>query len=93
MFITVTGVYRNGRVELLEVPAALAADENAERQVLVTFLSPPAIDLPARGITEAQAAELRTCLAPFAEDWNDTAMDLYDQYELNHAALARGRTG
>lgn len=89
MFITVAGVYRNGKVELLEAPAALAVDEDAERPVLVTFLSPTAINLPAHRISEAQAAELRARLATFAEDWNDAAMDLYDQYELHHAILAR----
>lgn len=71
MFITVEGVYRNDKVEPLEVPDEIAADESVERRVLVTFLSPTAVNLQARGITEAQAAKLRTRLATFAEDWSD----------------------
>jgi hypothetical protein len=39
-----------------------------ETRVLVTFLEHQAIDLRARGIDEAHAAELRSRLATFAED-------------------------
>jgi hypothetical protein len=59
------GFYRNGRVELTEVPS----DVCDGARVLVTFLKPQDIDLRTRGIDEAHAAELRTRLATFAEDW------------------------
>jgi hypothetical protein len=37
-----------------------------------------AVDLRARGIGEAQAADLRSRLSTFAEDWNRPEMDIYD---------------
>ena len=64
MLISVEGVYRNGKVELKELPANV----NAEMRVIITFIEPKFIDLRARGIDEAQAAELRSRLATFAED-------------------------
>ena len=71
---TVEGIYRNGRVELLQQPA-----EQDEARVLVTFLEPKEIDLPARGISEEQAADLRSRLRTFAEDWDRPEMDVYDE--------------
>jgi hypothetical protein len=55
MLRTIEGVYRNGKVELTEVPS----DVRDEMRVLVTFLEPQPINLRARGIDEAHAAELR----------------------------------
>jgi hypothetical protein len=43
--------------------------------------------ISARGITEEQAAELRARLAPFSEDWDDPAMDAYDNYDAAKARL------
>ena len=37
-----------------------------------------AVDLRAHGIGEAQAADLRSRLSAFAEDWNRPEMDIYD---------------
>jgi len=71
------GVYRNGKIELIEKPASI----NGEKRVIVTFLEPHHIDLQARGIKKKQAAELRNRLATFAEDWNSPEMDVYDNYE------------
>jgi len=36
------------------------------------------VDLRARGIGEAQAADLRARLKTMAEDWNRPEMDIYD---------------
>ena len=72
--ITVEGIYRNGSVELLQHPAACD-----ETRVLVTFLEPKEIDLRERGVGEAQAADLRTRLTTFADDWDRPEMDVYDE--------------
>jgi len=73
MLKSVEGTYRNGRVEVSEVPPGVA-----EGPVIVTFLSPNHVDLRARGIDAAQAADLRARLRAFEQDWNDPAMDAYD---------------
>jgi hypothetical protein len=74
MLKTVEGIYRDGKVELLETPEAIH-----EARVIVTFLPTAGpVDLRARGIDEAHAAELRERLKPFAEDWDRPDMDAYD---------------
>jgi hypothetical protein len=80
---SVEGVYRKGQVELVEAPG----DVRDETRVIVTFLQSGTIDLRARGIDEAQAAELRARLAAFAEDWNSPEMDVYDDYDAARAKL------
>jgi hypothetical protein len=53
MLKSVEGIYRDGKVELLETPGSLE-----EARVIVTFLpSPGSVDLEARGIDEVQAAD------------------------------------
>jgi len=69
------GVYREGKIELLEpVP------EGASGRVIVTFVSSPdaTVDLAARGVDRQQAADLRHRLATFVEDWQRPEMDAYD---------------
>jgi uncharacterized membrane protein len=78
MFQSIQGIYRQGKIELLEVPTDLD-----EAQVIVTFLPPSgapsgAVDLAARGITPEQAADLRDRLQSFNEDWNHPGMEAYD---------------
>ena len=75
MLKSVEGVYREGRVELLE-----PAPEGATGRVIVTFVSSPGkvSDLAERGIGVDQAADLRRRLASFAEDWQRPEMDAYD---------------
>jgi hypothetical protein len=74
MVKSVEGVYRGGKVELLEVPP-----QGAEGRVIVTFLSVPAtVNLTERGIGPTQAADLRGRLAAFTEDWGRSEMDVYD---------------
>ena len=83
MLTTVQGVYRGGRIELAEQPPYMREDT----PVIVTFLAPGAVDLRARGIDEAQAADLRDRLAAFVEDWDSSDMDAYDDYDAARASL------
>ncbi|MFZ2359559.1 MAG: hypothetical protein WA040_09440 [Anaerolineae bacterium] len=53
----------------------------------MTFLEPGSIDLQAQGIGEAQAADLRSRLATFVEDWSNPEMDVYDNYDLVKVGL------
>jgi hypothetical protein len=69
----VEGIYRQGKVELLE-----PAPADIEAKVIVTFLSPGAISLAERAIDEQQAGDLRQRLRAFAEDWDRPEMDVYD---------------
>ena len=62
-------------------------DVREETRVIVTFLAPGHIDLRARGIGEAQAADLRARLATFTEDWDSPEMDIYDNYDTAKATL------
>jgi hypothetical protein len=73
MLKSVEGIYKDGKVELLETP-----DDVEEARVIVTFLpSSGSIDLRARGMTEEEAADLRARLKPFAEDWERPEMAGY----------------
>lgn len=75
MVKSVEGVYRNGKVELLE---PLAEAEGS--RVIVTWVTPAdGVDLRQRGIDETQAANLRRRSAPFAEDWDRPDMAAYDE--------------
>lgn len=82
MLTSVEGVYRNGKIELSELPGEVAE----ETRVIVTFVGPRSIALGPRGIDEAQAAKLRESLAPFAEDWESPEMEVYDDYEAARRA-------
>jgi hypothetical protein len=83
MLTSITGVYRNGQVILTEQPQNLPE----EAQVIVTFLTVPALDLAARGIDEGQAADLRARLRTFAPEWDKPEMDIYNDYDAAKAAL------
>lgn len=83
MLTTIEGVYRSGKIELAEIPR----DVREGTLVVVTFLTPSYIDLRARGIDKAQAAELRARLATFAEDWESHEMSIYDNYGAAKASL------
>lgn len=73
MLKSIEGIYRQGRVELLESPPP-----DLEGKVIVTFLSAGSVDLAERGIDEGHAADLRQRLTTFAEDWDRPEMDAYD---------------
>lgn len=83
MLKSVEGVYRDGKIELTELPGEV----RNETRVIVTFLETGHIDLRVRGIDEAQAAELRAQLGTFAEEWNSPDMALYDSYDVAKAKL------
>lgn len=81
MLTTISGIYRNGKVELLERPGS--ASDGA--QVIVTFLDSEYVDLRFVGIDEEQAAELRGRFAAIADDWESPEMDIYDHYDAVRA--------
>ena len=58
-----------------EEPTAEAFHLSVERPTT------PAIDLAARGLNQAEAADLRARLATFHEEWNSPEMDIYDDYD------------
>jgi hypothetical protein len=75
MYQSVEGIYRDGKVELLETTDCLEGTK-----VIVTFIkaSTGSVDLSERGLTPEQAANLRARLQSFAEDWESLSMDAYD---------------
>jgi len=81
MLKSVEGTYRDGQIQLAEVPT----DTPEESRVIVTFLDATHIDLQERGISSEQAAELRSRLSTFAEDWDSEEMSIYDSYDRNNA--------
>ena len=83
MLTAIQGVYRAGKIILATAPSNV----REETPVIVTFLEPNAIDLRARGIDDAQAADLRARLAAFAEDWEGPEMSVYDNYDVTKACL------
>lgn len=83
MLTSVEGIYRNGRVELVESPS----DVTEGARVIVTFIPSNTIDLASKGIEKAQAEVLRTSLGTFAEDWNKPQMSIYDDYDTAKANL------
>ena len=75
MVRSVEGVYRNGKVELME-----PLKEAEGSRVIVTWVGPDGpVDLRERGIDETNAADLRRRLTPFADDWDRPEMSVYDE--------------
>ncbi len=83
MLTSVEGVYRDGKVELSELPNGV----REEVRVIVTFVDPRGVALAPRGINQAEAAKLRDSLAAFTEDWESPEMEIYDDYD--HARSRR----
>jgi hypothetical protein len=83
MLTSVTGIYRNGQVILTEQPQNLPE----EAQVIITFLTPPLIDLAARGLDERPAADLHARLGTFESEWDKPEMDIYNDYDTAKARL------
>jgi hypothetical protein len=74
MLRSVEGIYRDGKVELLETPPDVTT-----AKVIVTFLPPRGpVDLKDLGITPEEAEEMRWRLQAFAEDWDRPDMDVYN---------------
>ena len=75
MVKSVEGIYRNGKVELIE-----PLEEAEGSRVIVTWIqSVQSVDLRERGIDGDQAADLRHRLGRFAEDWDRPEMAVYDE--------------
>ena len=75
MVKSVEGVYRNGKVELMEP----IAEAEGSRVIVTWFQLAGSVDLRERGINETQAADLRRRLATFALDWDSPEMNAYDE--------------
>jgi hypothetical protein len=73
MVRSIEGIYRSGKIELLE-----PAPSTGDARVIVTFLSNGAVDLAQKQISPQQAADLSARLKSFQEDWNRPDMDAYD---------------
>ena len=81
--LTIEGIYKDGRIELLE-----NVSQVKQSKVLITFLETSDVDLQTLGINEAEAGKLREKFAAF-EDWNDSALDVYNDYDRAKSALDR----
>jgi hypothetical protein len=81
MLKAVQGVYRDGKIVLLETPPDIK-----EAKVVVTFLPAEGpIDLRERGISAEEAADLRWRVGGIADDWDNPEMDVYnDLYSVPH---------
>lgn len=79
--LTVEGIYKDGKIELLE-----DVSEVRQAKVLITFLESRDVDLRTLGINRKEASELREKFATF-EDWNDPALDVYNDYDNAKSAL------
>jgi hypothetical protein len=75
MFKTVEGVNRAGQIEWAEEPREMDG-----ARVLVTFLpSRHPVDLRAQGVSKEEAAGFRASLGEAIADWEDPALDIYDE--------------
>ncbi len=77
MLTAIQGIYRNGKIQLTEVPPNVRDDT----PVIVTFLTVGDIDLSARGIEETHSFPPTLSLTTFAEEWDSPEMDIYDNYD------------
>ena len=75
MVKSVEGIYRNGKVEVVEP----IAEAEGSRVIVIWVHPAEPVDLRERGIGESQAADLRRRLAPLAEDWDSPEMAAYDE--------------
>jgi len=74
---TIRGIYKAGRIELINAPPA----DVEQAPVLITFLVDEhgqGVDLQKQGIGLENAADLRSRLKCFADDWERPEMDAYD---------------
>lgn len=83
MLTAIQGIYRDGKIQLTEIPRNVDNDT----PVIVTFLTSGTVSLAARGIDEEQAADLRARLTTFAEEWDSPEMDVYDNYDAAKSNL------
>jgi hypothetical protein len=78
---SVEGVYRDGKIELSDLPKGMPDGT----RVIVTFIETDRIGLRERGMNEARAAEVRAQLQTFTEDWDSPDMAIYDDYDAAKA--------
>jgi hypothetical protein len=84
MIQTVEGIYRNGKVELLQTP------ENIDdARVIVTFLVDDSDAARHPQLSPEELADLRGKLAAWEEDWNAPGMEAYDNYEASRRSAGR----
>jgi hypothetical protein len=76
MIKTVEGIFRDGKVELLETPESIDG-----ARVFVTFLPLVAGPVEELSFTPDEIADLRAKLAAWEEDWQAPGMEAYDDYE------------
>ena len=74
-FHSVAGIFRDGKVELLETPPAVN-----NTKVIVTFLPEESASRGDLTLSAAELAELRWKLASWQEDWNASGMEDYDAF-------------
>ena len=74
MVKSVEGVYRNGRVELIE-----PLHEAEGSRVIVTWVSASPIDLRERGIDRVPGGRSPPTIGHVAEDWDRPEMAAYDE--------------
>jgi len=74
MLKSVEGIYRDGKVELLEKPEDLK-----DARVIVTFLPAPKEQRATPPLTDSEIAELRWRFTAWEEDWNAPGMEAYDE--------------
>ena len=77
MYTSVEGIFRDGKIELIDTPNNVSEGS----RVVVTFLTSGPINLQERSIDELQAANLRGRLGTFIEDWESSEMSVYDNYD------------
>ena len=80
-----TGIYRQGYIELREKPCHLSD----ETQVFITLSESHDLPLNTQEITPEQAQQLRHSLASFAEEWNSPEMSIYDDYDAAKLTIIR----
>jgi hypothetical protein len=73
MMKSIEGIYQNGKVKLLEPGPA-----NGKSRVIVTFVPFSGPEGQKKRLTKTHAANLRTRLKTFQEDWDRPEMDVYD---------------
>ena len=73
MLKSVEGIYRDGKVELLEAPPDVR-----NSRVIVTFLPPSESRSQPPQFTAQELADLRGKFAAWQEDWNAPGMEAYD---------------
>jgi hypothetical protein len=83
MIQTVEGVFRNGKVELLETPQGIQ-----DARVIVTFLPATLGPVQDPDLTPEEEADLRGKLEAWEEDWNAPGMEAYDEYETRRRGVS-----